>query len=392
MDRLNMPDDVPIESKMVHAGDPQSAQTQVEQQNFEIRKNVLKYDEVLNKQRKVIYDERRRVLRGRGPARAGRALHRRHDRRLHRARRPPRATPRTGTSTAVDRRSSSSTRSSVTADELEERGRRRRADRASSASSELTRTRSERTTPPRGGARRREIMRELERRVVLSVLDRKWREHLYEMDYLQEGIGLRGDGAARPAGRVPARGLRHVHRDDGRHQGGVGRLPVQPRGRRFLRRPLGGRSTPAQPTSSAVRRRSGGDIGVRGEPVPSGAPAAFVDSPESQQARSARRTRRRAAQVADVLGQVLGQPKRPASLQYSAPSVDGEGGVTRSREVTRADGSSDHAVSATSRATRRVRADRAASPGAVTEHRRTAELSAELQSCALPTTAAGFES
>ena len=36
-----------------------------------------------------------------------------------------------------------------------------------------------------------EIMRELERRVVLSVLDRKWREHLYEMDYLQEGIGLR---------------------------------------------------------------------------------------------------------------------------------------------------------------------------------------------------------
>ena len=41
-----------------------SAQTQVEQQNFEIRKNVLKYDEVLNKQRTVIYDERRRVLEG----------------------------------------------------------------------------------------------------------------------------------------------------------------------------------------------------------------------------------------------------------------------------------------------------------------------------------------
>ena len=42
----------------------QSAQTQVEQQNFEIRKNVLKYDEVLNKQRTVIYDERREVLEG----------------------------------------------------------------------------------------------------------------------------------------------------------------------------------------------------------------------------------------------------------------------------------------------------------------------------------------
>ena len=51
-------------------------------------------------------------------------------------------------------------------------------------------------------------MRELERRVVLSVLDRKWREHLYEMDYLQEGIGLRAMAQTRPAGRVPARGLR----------------------------------------------------------------------------------------------------------------------------------------------------------------------------------------
>ena len=47
-----------------------------------------------------------------------------------------------------------------------------------------------RPTPPRGGVGP-EVMRELERRVVLSVLDRKWREHLYEMDYLQEGIGLR---------------------------------------------------------------------------------------------------------------------------------------------------------------------------------------------------------
>ena len=43
-----------------------------------------------------------------------------------------------------------------------------------------------------------EVMREVERRVVLSVLDRKWREHLYEMDYLREGIGLRGYGQRDP--------------------------------------------------------------------------------------------------------------------------------------------------------------------------------------------------
>ena len=63
MTRLNIPDDVPIESKMVSRA-IRSAQTQVEQQNFEIRKNVLKYDEVLNRQRTVIYAERRRVLHG----------------------------------------------------------------------------------------------------------------------------------------------------------------------------------------------------------------------------------------------------------------------------------------------------------------------------------------
>ena len=61
--RLNLPEDVPIEAKMVTRA-IKSAQTQVEQQNFEVRKNVLKYDEVMNQQRKVIYAERRRILEG----------------------------------------------------------------------------------------------------------------------------------------------------------------------------------------------------------------------------------------------------------------------------------------------------------------------------------------
>ena len=61
--RFNVPDDVPIEAKMVSRA-IQGAQGQVESQNFEIRKNVLKYDEVMNRQRLVIYDERHRVLEG----------------------------------------------------------------------------------------------------------------------------------------------------------------------------------------------------------------------------------------------------------------------------------------------------------------------------------------
>src|SRR3974390_3131250 len=63
MDRLNIPSDVPVENKVVSRA-IRSAQTQVEQQNFEIRKDVLKYDDVLNRQRKVIYGERRKVLEG----------------------------------------------------------------------------------------------------------------------------------------------------------------------------------------------------------------------------------------------------------------------------------------------------------------------------------------
>src|SRR3982751_5545801 len=63
MNRLNIPEEVPIESKMVSRA-IRSAQTQGEGQNFEIRKNVLKYDEVLNRQRTVIYDERRKILNG----------------------------------------------------------------------------------------------------------------------------------------------------------------------------------------------------------------------------------------------------------------------------------------------------------------------------------------
>src|SRR3954454_6716184 len=63
MERFNIPEDVPIESKMV-SRQIKSAQTQIEAQNAEIRKNVLKYDEVLNKQRQVIYAERKRVLDG----------------------------------------------------------------------------------------------------------------------------------------------------------------------------------------------------------------------------------------------------------------------------------------------------------------------------------------
>ena len=100
--RLNLPDDVPIEAKMVTRA-IKSAQTQVEQQNFEVRKNVLKYDEVMNQQRKVIYAERRRILEGENLQSRPTTCSSTSSPPTSTAR-PPRATPRTGTWRSCGRR------------------------------------------------------------------------------------------------------------------------------------------------------------------------------------------------------------------------------------------------------------------------------------------------
>ncbi|MGW7243908.1 preprotein translocase subunit SecA [Streptomyces sp. NPDC054804] len=188
MSMANVPDDVPIENKMVTRAIA-SAQSQVEQQNFETRKNVLKYDEVLNRQREVIYGERRRVLEGEDLQEQ--IQHFMDDT----------IDAYVGAETAegfpedwdLDRLWGAFKQLypvKVTIDELEEAA----GDRAGLTAeyiSESIKDDIHEQYASREAQLGSEIMRELERRVVLSVLDRKWREHLYEMDYLQEGIGLR---------------------------------------------------------------------------------------------------------------------------------------------------------------------------------------------------------
>ena len=183
-----IPEDQPIESKMV-SNSIKSAQTQVEAQNFEIRKNVLKYDDVMNRQREVIYEERRSVLEGKDISEQVKRF----------------------LAETISAYVSAATSDGYAEDwdldtlwaalgaiypitfklsdiEKEVGGRAgldtefliaKITDDAHNAYAQ----REERLTAP--------VMRELERKVLLSVLDRKWREHLYEMDYLQEGIGLR---------------------------------------------------------------------------------------------------------------------------------------------------------------------------------------------------------
>jgi preprotein translocase subunit SecA len=188
MTTAKMEDDVPIESKMVSRS-IRSAQTQVESRNAEIRKNVLKYDDVLNRQREVIYGERLRVLRGEDL----------HEQIRHFINDVVAGYVDSATSEGyVDdwdlERLWTALKSlypvSISIADVEEA-----AGGHGSITAEMLRLElcsdAHHAYDARELALGEEVAREVERRVVLSVLDRKWREHLYEMDYLQEGIGLR---------------------------------------------------------------------------------------------------------------------------------------------------------------------------------------------------------
>lgn len=195
--KSGMPEGEPIESKAVSKG-VRNAQKSVESRNYEIRKNVLKYDDVMNKQREVIYAERQAVLKGED------------------------------ISSDVNRFLSDTLKSYVTAAvkgsdkpkdwdleqlwkavgevypitlEADDVRKSLEGLKHEAAVSKLEETLIEDAVAQytkreeKFGA---ELTRQLECRVVLAVLDRKWREHLYEMDYLKDGIGLRGMGQRDP--------------------------------------------------------------------------------------------------------------------------------------------------------------------------------------------------
>ena len=183
-----IPDDSPIESKMV-SNAIRSAQTQVEAQNFEMRKNVLKYDDVMNRQRQVIYGERRLVLEGKDiKDQIAEFVEETLSAYIHAA---------TAEGYAEDwdlEKLWTALQSvypiSITVEELEKSVGSRSGLDADFLTARITED-VVKAYAERESNLGEEVMRELERKVLLSVLDRKWREHLYEMDYLQEGIGLR---------------------------------------------------------------------------------------------------------------------------------------------------------------------------------------------------------
>ena len=194
MNRLNVPDDVPIEAKMV-SNSIKGAQAQVENQNFEMRKNVLKYDEVLNEQRKVVYATRHDILDAGDIQDNIRGM---IDDTVS-------AYVAGATSTgyvedwdldALWNALDSLYGPTISHEELVEgseygspgelSAEQLRDALVQDANNEYDKL--EESVTAIGGEQQ---MRNTERMVILPIIDQKWREHLYEMDYLKEGIGLR---------------------------------------------------------------------------------------------------------------------------------------------------------------------------------------------------------
>ncbi|KRD44661.1 preprotein translocase subunit SecA [Cellulomonas sp. Root930] len=299
MTRAGFPEDMPLESKIVTRG-IQSAQSQVEARNFEIRKNVLKYDDVMSRQRVVIYEQRRRVLEGEDL----------HDQVRH---------FRSDVLTAYINGATTEGRPeawdldalwtalkavypvSITPDEVVEQ-----AGGPTRLSAELIEREilsdAEHAYAEREEQIGSENMRQLERRVTLSVLDRKWREHLYEMDYLKEGIGLRAMAQRDPLVEYQREGFQLFNAmTDAIKEETVGylyNLEVQ----------VAAPDAPAVTADSAVAAAASAGAqaaaarSVSDGPTPGKLVAKGIDGPER------------------------------TPLQYTAPSVDGDGGV-----ITRGD-------------------------------------------------------
>jgi preprotein translocase subunit SecA len=308
--RFNVPDDVPIESKMV-TNAIRSAQTQVEQQNFEIRKNVLKYDEVLNRQRQVIYSERRQVL-------AGADLHEQIRHMID----DVVAGYITGATSEgfpeewdLDKLWTALKTLypiSITIEEMEEASGGDRAGLSPEYLIEEIQADAQAAYDRREEGLGDEVMRELERRVVLSVLDRKWREHLYEMDYLQEGIGLRAMAQRDPLVEYQREGYDMFNvMMDGIKEESVGylfNLEVQ-----------------VEPEEPVVEEVAAPELTMAAQPA---APDGHHDEHRPS-----------------IVAKGLTAPQRPAQLQYTAPTVDGQagqGGVVHQQEAVAGPVSSEY--------------------------------------------------
>ncbi len=196
MERFNFPEDLPIQHPVINRS-IENAQKQVESRNFEIRKHVLEYDDVMNKQREVIYTMRRKILeednlKDTALSIINSTVNKIIDmfvnpndypenwdlEELTKFMTPVFSADLVKIAANPEKISSSKFRSKDLADNIREEA------------SKLYERREEELSP--------DVLRKLEKVVMLNVIDNRWREHLLEMDYLKEGIGLRAIGQRDP--------------------------------------------------------------------------------------------------------------------------------------------------------------------------------------------------
>jgi len=288
---MKIPDDVPIENKRV-TGAIASAQAQVESRNFEIRKDILKYDDVMSRQREVVYGERRRVLEGADLQEQIRSMI--DDTVEGYVVGATEGFPEEWDLARLWTALKQLYPVRVTQQELEDEAggldhltREGLLEALMSDAQAAYDGREEALTP--------EVLRELERQVLLAVLDRKWREHLYEMDYLREGIGLRAYSQRDPLVEYQREGFELF-----------------------------------QAMMESIKEEAVGflfHVEVQAQPPPvdpaeaelQNAAAALVAGGPDEEAVGEHRPH--------VVAKGIEAPRQPKNLAYSAPTLDGDAGV-----------------------------------------------------------------
>ena len=238
MQKADMSDDMPIQASMVSKS-IESAQRQVETMHFSARKNVLEYDDVMNLQRKAIYEERNAILDGKDVSESIPAIIDDSVAAIVSESCPDRSTSDEWDVKAIDLWAANMTgRSDFAVEKLDH-------DDESSAVADALERFLEDVYREKEGTLGENLMKPLSSQVMLRIIDTRWMAHLQEMDYLKTGIGLRAFGQRDPLTEYREGGL-HRLREPDRHD--VRRLPAHdfaPRGgqerpcarRHQLRRP-----------------------------------------------------------------------------------------------------------------------------------------------------------
>jgi preprotein translocase subunit SecA len=189
MHRLGMEEDVPIEHRMVSKA-IENAQKRVEAHNFEMRKHVLEYDDVMNQQRKVIYDQRRQILAAENLKEEALGLAEEVFDGLFGFYCPEDAYPETWDLAGL--KESLASRFSYRPADLEQ----------GTLSRDEFRDKIwrgiEKSYQDKEAQIGSELMRRLEKIFMLQAVDHQWKDHLLAMDHLKEGVGLRGYGQKDP--------------------------------------------------------------------------------------------------------------------------------------------------------------------------------------------------